>query len=82
MIFLGINDKYEQLKALDFIANQKIGNENLLPVRGHFYKRGIGGVYVCANPNCAKHEHHKPTKALGDDDYNCRKKLRMWFSND
>ena len=62
---LGIKDKYEQLKAIDFIANQKIGNENLLPVRGHFFTRGIGGVYVCTNPNCTKHEHHKPTKALG-----------------
>lgn len=62
---LGINDKYEQLKAIDFIAEQKIANENLLPVRGHFFTRGIGGVYVCTNPNCTKHKHHKPTKSLG-----------------
>ncbi len=63
--FLGIDDQYEQLKAIDKIADQQVHGENLLPVRGHFFTRGIGGVYVCTNADCTKHTHEKPTKALG-----------------
>ena len=50
---LGISSTHEQLKAIDTLASQKIEvngeYENLLPMRGHFFTRGIGGVYVCTN---------------------------------
>lgn len=62
---LGIADKVEQLKAIDTIADKKIDGENLLPIRGHFFTRGIGGVYVCTNPKCDKHKGSKPEMALG-----------------
>jgi hypothetical protein len=62
---LNISDKYEQLKAIDTLAEQKVNGENLIPLRGHFFTRGIGGVYVCTNSKCDKHKDHKPNKALG-----------------
>lgn len=62
---LNIPDKSEQLKAIDSLADQKIGDANLLPVRGHFFTRGIGGVYVCTNANCDKHKENRPEKAIG-----------------
>lgn len=62
---LKISDKLGQLEAIDKIADQKIDDKNLLPVRGHFFTRGIGGVYVCTNRNCDKHKGKKPNKALG-----------------
>lgn len=64
-IKLNIPNKIEQLKAIDLLAEQKVNDENLLPVRGHFFTRGIGGVYVCTNSKCDKHKGHKPSKALG-----------------
>lgn len=66
---LNINDKYEQLNAIDKIADTKIqvGDNmvNLLPLRGHFFTRGIGGVYVCTNPKCTEHQGKMASKALG-----------------
>lgn len=62
---LGISEKVEQLKAIDTIADTRVDGENLLPIRGHFFTRGIGGVYVCTNPKCDKHKDSKPEKALG-----------------
>ncbi len=62
---LKITDKYKQLEAVDILADQKVGKENLLPLRGHFFTRGIGGVYVCTNSKCDKHKENRPEKALG-----------------
>nr|WP_246200094.1 DEAD/DEAH box helicase [Maribacter luteus] len=62
---LNIPDKAEQLKVIDTLAEQEINGEKLLPVRGHFFTRGIGGVYVCSDPECDIHKGHKPNKALG-----------------
>ena len=62
---LGISDISKQLKAIDILADQKINNANLLPVRGHFFTRGIGGVYVCTNASCDKHKEIKPEKSIG-----------------
>jgi DEAD/DEAH box helicase domain-containing protein len=62
---LGISDKYEQLEAMDTLAEQKINNYNLLPLRGHFFTRGIGGVYACSNAKCDKHKEQKPSKVIG-----------------
>ena len=62
---LGIKDPIEQLEIMDTLAEQKVEDFNLLPVRGHFFTRGVGGVYVCTNTECNKHKHHKPEKFLG-----------------
>ncbi len=62
---LKISDPSEQLKAIDTLADQNISGNNLLPLRGHFFTRGIGGVYVCTNSKCDKHKDTKPEKAIG-----------------
>jgi hypothetical protein len=62
---LNIQKKLEQIAVIDTLAEQKINGKNLLPIRGHFFTRGIGGVYTCTNPKCNKHKGHKPNKAIG-----------------
>ncbi|MCX6249743.1 MAG: DEAD/DEAH box helicase [Bacteroidetes bacterium] len=37
----------------------------LLPTRGHFFARSIGGVSVCINPDCDIHVGLKPDRVLG-----------------
>ncbi len=63
--FFNVPNKLDQLEIIDTLAEQKIKGANLLPVRGHFFTRGIGGVYCCTNTNCDKHKDQKPNKALG-----------------
>src|SRR5680860_491856 len=63
--FLNIPNKLDQLQVMDTLAEQKVKGENLLPVRGHFFTRGIGGVYACTNIKCDIHKDRKPSKALG-----------------
>ncbi|WP_339848303.1 DEAD/DEAH box helicase [uncultured Dokdonia sp.] len=63
--YLNLPNKLDQLEVIDTLAEQKINGANLLPVRGHFFTRGIGGVYVCTNMKCHKHKNQKPNKALG-----------------
>ena len=62
---LNISGKLDQISAIDTLAEQKINGQNLLPVRGHFFTRGIGGVYACTNPKCNNHKDQKPQKAIG-----------------
>jgi DEAD/DEAH box helicase domain-containing protein len=62
---LGVTEKEEQLAAMDTLAEQKVDGHNLLPVRGHFFTRGIGGMYACTNAKCDKHEGYLPKKAIG-----------------
>lgn len=62
---LQITNRLDQLSVIDNLAEQQVGGANLLPVRGHFFTRGIGGVYACTNTTCDKHKHAKPSKALG-----------------
>lgn len=63
--YLNLPNKFDQLAVIDTLAEQKINGANLLPVRGHFFTRGIGGVYACTNTKCDKHKDVKPNKALG-----------------
>ncbi|GAK90933.1 helicase [Nonlabens ulvanivorans] len=63
--YLNLPNKLDQLAVIDTLAEQKINGANLLPVRGHFFTRGIGGVYACTNTTCDKHKDAKPNKALG-----------------
>ncbi|CAL2085281.1 DEAD/DEAH box helicase [Tenacibaculum sp. 190524A02b] len=62
---LNITNKLDQLSVIDTLAEQQVDGANLLPVRGHFFTRGIGGVYACTNVKCDKHKNQKPQKALG-----------------
>lgn len=45
----------EQLRFVDLLAESSVNNQALFPVRGHFFARSIGGVFVCTNPEC---DHH------------------------
>ena len=63
--YLGLSSIEETLENIDQLANEEINGHNLLPLRGHFFTRGIGGVYVCTNPNCKKHKDHLPKNGLG-----------------
>lgn len=55
----------EQLKLMDLMSERAIDGNSILPVRGHFFVRGIGGVYVCTNADCGEHKDIKPSMALG-----------------
>lgn len=75
---LGLENQSEILSSIDKIADTKIRDKNLLPLRGHFFARGIGGVYVCTNPKCNGHRGHMPNKAIGKmttiSEKNCNEK--------
>jgi len=62
---LSVEKQSQILSSIDQIADTKINHQNLLPLRGHFFARGIGGVYVCTNPNCPEHQGRVPNKATG-----------------
>ena len=59
------SNSLKQLELIDTLADYKVNGKNLFPVRGHFFTRGIGGVYVCTNSKCDRHKGHLPNKALG-----------------
>tara|TARA_R110002049_G_scaffold1346_1_gene10226 strand:- start:1790 stop:7675 length:5886 start_codon:yes stop_codon:yes gene_type:complete len=39
-------------EIIDWLGDQKIENENILPLRGHFFARAISGIFACTNPEC------------------------------
>ncbi len=51
--YLTLNSLEEKLLAIDKISgsNDNLGNP-LLPLRAHFFARGLNGVYACTNLNC------------------------------
>jgi len=53
------------LELVDILSDTHFNGSSLFPVRGHFFARGIGGVFVCTNPQCSKHKEIKPQTALG-----------------
>ena len=55
----------QQLELVDLLSERKVNGQSILPVRGHFFARGIGGIYVCVNPGCAEHKDIRPGEALG-----------------
>lgn len=55
----------EKLDKVDELAEQIIDNQSILPLRAHLFTRGIGGVYVCSNPECKKHQHFENKSPLG-----------------
>lgn len=60
-----LHDIEDKLHLVDLLAETKVGNNAVFPVRAHFFSRGIGGVYVCTNPNCEKHGAARPDNAIG-----------------
>ncbi len=61
----GLSTRRDQLELIDDLAEITIDNQNFLPVRTHFFTRGIGGVYVCTNSKCEKHNKIKPQNIIG-----------------
>lgn len=55
----------EKLEIVDSIVENKIADVSILPLRAHLFSRGIGGVYVCSNPNCDKHKSFDSKSLLG-----------------
>lgn len=55
----------ECLQIVDTISEVKFEDIPLFPVRGHFFVRGIGGVFACTNSECNKHGNVKPQSAIG-----------------
>ncbi len=53
------------LELVDILSETRFNGNSLFPVRGHFFVRGIGGVFVCTNPLCSKHGKAKPQSAIG-----------------
>ncbi len=60
-----VNNFAEQIQLIDLLSETIINKKPLFPVRGHFFARGIGGVFVCTNPNCQKHREARPTSSIG-----------------
>lgn len=56
----GINDMDDQIGYLDTLADIKVDNQPILPIRGHFFARNINGLYVCTNAACG-HGANLPT---------------------
>lgn len=46
------DDTSKSLSLVDHLSERMVNNMSILPVRGHFFTRGVGGLYVCVNPNC------------------------------
>lgn len=57
---------YEKLELVDSIVENKNNNISILPLRAHLFSRGVGGVYVCSNPNCDKHKNFDSKSSLGN----------------
>lgn len=55
----------KQLELLDRLSERTVDGKSILPIRGHFFARGIGGVYVCTNELCDEHKDILPSTALG-----------------
>lgn len=53
------------LALIDKLSERHIDGDSIIPVRGHFFTRGISGVFVCTNPLCSEIHLHKPLTALG-----------------
>jgi DEAD/DEAH box helicase domain-containing protein len=64
--FLLGNNTPKSLEVVDKLSDLKKNQQSLFPIRGHYFARGIGGVYVCTNSDCAKHGQNRPNDALGN----------------
>lgn len=55
----------EKLIVVDKIVENKTNGVSILPLRAHLFSRGIGGVYVCSNPDCDKHKNFDAKSTMG-----------------
>jgi len=55
----------EKLEIVDAIVENKNDDVSILPLRVHLFSRGIGGIYVCSNPNCDKHKNFDSKSVMG-----------------
>lgn len=55
----------DKIQLVDILAETKVNDNIIFPVRGHFFIRGISGVYVCTNPDCQKHGIARPNTFPG-----------------
>jgi hypothetical protein len=62
---LGAGDINHGLALVDQLSAHQEDGKSILPVRGHFFARGIGGVFVCTDPHCRQHLKIKPPSAIG-----------------
>ncbi|MDB5006255.1 MAG: hypothetical protein JWP45_648 [Mucilaginibacter sp.] len=53
------------LALVDKLSDRQVNGDSIFPVRGHFFTRGISGVFVCTNPLCTELHPNKPANALG-----------------
>ncbi|HEX8911298.1 MAG TPA: DEAD/DEAH box helicase, partial [Humisphaera sp.] len=63
---LGVADDAAALRALDAMADATVARPGgsavpLLPVRGHWFTRTLGGLWACANHACRGRAEHGPT---------------------
>ena len=64
-LFKEENSIEKGLELVDILSETIIDGVPLFPVRGHFFSRGIGGVFVCTNTKCTKHGKTKPQTGIG-----------------
>ena len=62
---LGVKERSNQLHVLDTLAEKSIDNNNVMPLRGHFFARGISGLYCCTNVRCTNHHDFVFSKKHG-----------------
>ena len=55
----------DKIQLIDILAETKVNDNIIFPVRGHFFVRGISGVFVCTNPDCQKHGTARPNTLPG-----------------
>lgn len=55
----------ECLALVDEMSSRKVEGKSIFPVRGHFFARGISGVFVCTSPECTQVHVTRPSSALG-----------------
>ncbi len=56
----------ERLRIIDKLSERSVDDHPLLPVRAHFFARGIGGIWVCTDRACSHHQQDIiPNEAIG-----------------
>lgn len=55
----------ERLVLVDKIVDIEENGQSILPLRGHFFTKAIGGLYACTNKTCTKHDHFVHKSPLG-----------------
>lgn len=54
----------QAIHLIDKLSEYIINDTSILPVRAHYFVRGIGGVFACTNQNCSHNDHQSPYGTL------------------